>query len=202
MSFGVPLTSSGAWHLDSLTSPATSRTSSGVTRISLGFCSTRDGSRSARNSFSEAISLCEALTAKFPQRPSSSEILAEVSNSLAWLLATCSDSLIRQPDEAVKLAKRAVELDPQKGIYWGTLGVAYCRTRDWDSALKALEKSSELNAGGAADIWFFRAVAYWEKGEKVQAHQQFDKGVAGMEKDRPKMKNCSVSAPRRRPFLA
>ena len=139
----------------------------------------------ARDSFSEAISLFEDLMAKFPQWPSSREMLAEVSNSLAFLLATCSDSQVRQPARAVELAKRAVELDPRKGLYWGTLGVAYCRTLDWDSGLKALDKSSELNAGGAADTWFFLAMAYWHKGAKDQARQWYDKAVVGMEKDRP-----------------
>ena len=138
----------------------------------------------ARESFSHAMSASEDLMAKFPKWPSSAEILADVSNSLAWLLATCSDSQIRQPTEAVKLAKKAVEFNPQKWNNWDTLGVACYRTQDWDSALKALKKSSELNSGGAAGTWFFLAMAHWQKGEKDQGRQWQKKAVAWMEKNK------------------
>jgi eukaryotic-like serine/threonine-protein kinase len=142
--------------------------------------------KEARDSFRHALWLSQGLIAKFPHWPSSREVLAEVSNSLAWLLATCSDSQIRQPDEAVTLARKAVELAPEKGNNWNTLGVAYYRTQDWDSAVTALEKSSELNSGGAADAWFFLAAAHWQKGEKDRARQWYDKAVVWMGKNKPK----------------
>ena len=141
--------------------------------------------KEARDSFSHALSLSEDLMGKFPGWASSPEILADVSNGLAWLLATCTDPQIRNPAEAVKQAKKAVELDPQKGSYWDTLGIAYCRARDWDSAVKALMKASELNSGGAANTWFFLATAHWQKGEKDQARQSYDKAVTLMEKNKP-----------------
>ena len=89
-----------------------------------------------RDAFGLALARSEVLMARFPGWPSSPEILADVSCSLGRLLATCTDSQIRNPAEAVKLAKRAVELGPEKGNNWDTLGVAYYRVRDWDSALK------------------------------------------------------------------
>ena len=105
--------------------------------------------KEARDSFSHALSLSQDLMSKFPHWPSSREILADVSNSLAWLMATCPDPQIGRPEEAVNLARKAVELGPEQGNNWETLGVAYYRTRSWDSAVKSLGKSSELKSGGA-----------------------------------------------------
>jgi eukaryotic-like serine/threonine-protein kinase len=139
----------------------------------------------ARDCFGHALSLSEELMAKFPRWPPSREILADVSNALAWLLARCSDPQIRQPAEAVKLARRAVELAPEKWNNWATLGVAHYRVRDWDSALKALERSSELNPGAAGDRSFFLAMAHWRKGDKDQARQCYDTAVDWMERNKP-----------------
>ena len=118
--------------------------------------------------------------------PSSREILIDVVNSQAWLLATCSDAQLRQPDEAVKLAKRAVELSRENWHHWDTLGVAYYRNRDWKSAVKALEKASELNSGGHATTWFFMAMAHWQSGQKDQARGWYDKAAAWMQKNKPR----------------
>src|SRR5262249_30332855 len=59
-------------------------------------------------------------------------------NSLAWLLATYPDAKVRDPDRAVKLAKKAVQLVPLAGGSWNTLGVAHYRAGDWKAAVAAL----------------------------------------------------------------
>src|SRR5262249_61407508 len=40
-----------------------------------------------------------------------------VHNALAWLLATCPDAKLRDPDRAVELARKAVQLAPKEGGY-------------------------------------------------------------------------------------
>ena len=142
--------------------------------------------KEARDSFRHALSLSQDLMSKFPHWPSSQEILADVSNSLAWLMATCPDPQICRPEEAVNLARRAVELGPEQGNNWETLGVAYYRTRSWDSAVKSLGKSSELKSGGAASTWFFLAMAHRQKGDRDQARQWYDRAAIWMEKNKPK----------------
>jgi len=42
-------------------------------------------------------------------------------NSLAWLLATSPDAKRLDPDRAVRLAEKAVQLAPKAGNYWRTL---------------------------------------------------------------------------------
>jgi tetratricopeptide (TPR) repeat protein len=106
-------------------------------------------------------------------------------NQLAWLLATCPDPRFRYPGEAVRLANRAVELDPQSGPSWNTLGAAHCRAGDWKDAIEALEKSMQLRKGGDSFDWFFLAMAHWKLGEKDKAREWYDKAVDWMDKNKP-----------------
>jgi serine/threonine protein kinase/TPR repeat protein len=107
-------------------------------------------------------------------------------NNLAWLLATGPDSKIRDPKRAVELAKKAVELAPEEGTYWNTLGVSHYRAGDWKAAIAALEKSMELRKGGDSSDWFFLAMARWQLGDKKEARNWYDQAVEGMGKNLPK----------------
>src|SRR5262249_18173649 len=93
-------------------------------------------------------------------------VSAETHNNLAWLLATCPDTTLRNPDRAVAVATKAVELEPVQGTYWNTLGVARYRAADWPGAVEALNKSIELRHGGDSHDWFFLALAEWQRGNK------------------------------------
>jgi serine/threonine protein kinase/tetratricopeptide (TPR) repeat protein len=63
---------------------------------------------------------------------------------LAWILATCPDVKLRDSQQAVKNAKKAVELLPGESEVWNTLGVAQYRNGDWKAAVEAFTKSVEL----------------------------------------------------------
>jgi tetratricopeptide (TPR) repeat protein len=106
-------------------------------------------------------------------------------NDLAWLLATHADPKVRDPRRAVELAKKAVELAPQVGTYWNTLGTALYRVGDWQSALVALEKSIEIQKGNGWD-WFFLAMAHWQLGHKDEARQAYDRAVRWMNANQPR----------------
>jgi serine/threonine protein kinase/Flp pilus assembly protein TadD len=77
---------------------------------------------------------------------------ALVHNNLAWLLATCPDVKSRDPVQAVALAKRAVELAPNSGNYWNTLGTALYRTGDPKGAIAALKRSDEAAQGQPTEL--------------------------------------------------
>jgi serine/threonine-protein kinase len=104
---------------------------------------------------------------------------------LAWLLATCSEPKLRDPDEAVRLAKKAVELAPKNPDNWRTLGVAHYRAGNGGAAVKALEKSMQLRKGGDSFDWFFLAMAHERVGEQAKAREYYDRAVAWMEKNKP-----------------
>ena len=55
-------------------------------------------------------------------------------NDLAWLLATCPDVRLRNPQDAVIFAKHATEILPNDRAIWNTLGVSYYRIGNWKEA--------------------------------------------------------------------
>jgi eukaryotic-like serine/threonine-protein kinase len=107
-------------------------------------------------------------------------------NNLAWLLATCPDPKFLDVARAVELARKAVELDPKHGNWWNTLGVAHYRVGEWKNAIDALKKSDELLKGEMFSFnAFFLAMAHWQRDEKGEARQLYDRGVQWMEKHQP-----------------
>ena len=96
---------------------------------------------------------------------------AQAHNQYAWLLATCPQSALRNPSQAVESAKKATELAPKEGGYWNTLGVAQYRVGAWQAAITALERSMALRQGGDAFDWLFLAMAHWQLGHREDAHK-------------------------------
>jgi serine/threonine protein kinase len=133
--------------------------------------------------------LHQALAAYRPEIQSSSrtrhQLLASIHNDLAWLQATRPDVPFRDPAGAVASACKAVELDPTKGAYWNTLGVAYCQARQAKEALAALAKSMELRRGGDSFDWFFLAMAHAQLGQKEDAWKWHKKAIEWMDKHQP-----------------
>jgi eukaryotic-like serine/threonine-protein kinase len=103
---------------------------------------------------------------------------------LAWLLANSSDAVRREPNKAIEMAKRAIELSPNNGGCWNTLGTAEYRAGDWRAAIDALKKSEELpghrNTGGLNAL--FLVMAHWQLGEQDEAQQWYGKAVEWIEK--------------------
>ncbi len=104
---------------------------------------------------------------------------------LARFLTTCPDPEFRDPSRAVAAAKKAVELAPQVGACWTTLGIAHYRIGRWQESVEALQKASELRAGGDGFDWFFLAMARWELGDKEEARALYDRAAQWMEKIQP-----------------
>jgi serine/threonine protein kinase/Flp pilus assembly protein TadD len=105
-------------------------------------------------------------------------------NQLAWILATASPEQ-RDAPTAVEFAKRAVELEPERGEFWNTLGVAHYRAGLWQAGAEALQKSMELRAGGDAADWLFLAMAHWQLDNAEEADRWYDKAVKSMDGREP-----------------
>ena len=117
--------------------------------------------------------------------PGYSSLIAEAHNNLAWLLATCPNTELHDPPEALRLARRAVEVEPQQGNFWNTLGVAFYRAGELEDAKKAIEKSLELRNAGDSFDWFFLALVDHKRGKEDQAREWYDKAVAWYRNNRP-----------------
>jgi tetratricopeptide (TPR) repeat protein len=98
-------------------------------------------------------------------------------NDYAWFLATCPQKSLRDPAQALEQAKRAQSMAPEWGESWNTLGVAYYRVGDWDEAIQTLKRSMELRSGGDAFDWFFLAMAYYQKKDKIKAEEWYNQAV-------------------------
>jgi serine/threonine protein kinase/Flp pilus assembly protein TadD len=107
-------------------------------------------------------------------------------NTLAWYLATTSDVKFRNPKEAVELARRAVELDPDPKNWnnWNTLMVAAYRAGLWEEALSACEESIRRKDKGSARCWngLGMAMIRWQLGEKEEARKAYDRVAEESEK--------------------
>ena len=107
---------------------------------------------------------------------------ANSQNAVAWILVTHPNLYARDPGLAVNCAKKAVELEPNDGNVWNTLGVAHYRAGDWKAAIAALQRSMELRKGEDCSDWFFLAMAHEKFGDKEQARKWHDRAIQWMEK--------------------
>jgi tetratricopeptide (TPR) repeat protein len=117
-----------------------------------------------------------------------------VCDHVAWL---CLDPKIRNPERAVTFAQKAVDLEPQNGTFWQTLGAAQYRAGKWTDSAAALTKSMELRKGGDASVWLFMAMTQWRLGDKDEARKWYEKAVQWLDanaKDLPWMSDVRAEA--------
>jgi serine/threonine protein kinase len=101
---------------------------------------------------------------------------------LAWLLANCPDSHVRDPEQAIRLARRGIELVPVDGHLWQVLGMARYRAGDLTEAVACLERAMALRGGGEAPDHFFMAMTQWRLGHRDQARSWYERGIKHMER--------------------
>jgi tetratricopeptide (TPR) repeat protein len=132
----------------------------------------------ARQAYAQVIAIGKQLVQDFPSVPGHCR-------DLAWALATCRDPALLDAGEAVRLARRAVELVPRGEDCWRALGVACYRAGDWQGAVTALRKAMALHSRGDSWEWFVLAMAHWQLGDKQQARTWYDRAIRWMDENRP-----------------
>lgn len=133
--------------------------------------------REARNAYIRGLHEYAELLRSSPRSRSYRERIAYGSNNLAWMLATWPDPKLRDLEDALPLAERAVEFAEKEGNYWNTLGVVKFRIGQFDEARRDLEKSCRLRDGGDAFDWYFLAMLDHERGNAASARTWYDKAV-------------------------
>jgi tetratricopeptide (TPR) repeat protein len=104
-----------------------------------------------------------------------------VNQDLARLLANCPDSQVRDPKEAIRLARRGIDLVPEDGHIWQALGMAYYRAGEWTNAVAALDRAMALRGGGDAPDQFFMAMAQWRLSHCDQARSRYNRAIQQLE---------------------
>jgi tetratricopeptide (TPR) repeat protein len=130
-----------------------------------------------KSNYLRTIAYYEALPPSALTHPMHRFEMSNSLNNLAWLLATYPDSQQHDPEAAVGYARRAVELAPESGNDWNTLGVAYYRAGKWADAKSALERSMNLRHGGDSFDWFFLALVAHKLGQPDEAHRWYEKAT-------------------------
>jgi tetratricopeptide (TPR) repeat protein len=105
--------------------------------------------------------------------------------ALAWHLATAADTALRDPAEAVRHARIAVDLAPESAGNWSNLGVALWRAADVKAALDALKKAQVMTKDGDMFHRFFLALAYARAGDLEKAKAAYEQAVRWSEENRP-----------------
>jgi tetratricopeptide (TPR) repeat protein/tRNA A-37 threonylcarbamoyl transferase component Bud32 len=112
--------------------------------------------------------------------PDTQQSIRNLVNTLqdwAWQVAGSAGKSAEDYARSLQLARRAVELDPQRIAVWQVLGWAHYRNGNWQDSIEALEKSCELQHGGDNFQWFFLAMNHWQLGHEKEAHQWYIKSV-------------------------
>jgi WD40 repeat protein len=105
-------------------------------------------------------------------------------NNLAWLLVTAPKPH-RKLDEALRHARRAVELEPGEQTSLNTLGVTLYRVGRFAEAIETLERSLAAGKGQyAAFDLFFLAMAHHRLDHGDQARARLDQARSWMEAHR------------------
>jgi tetratricopeptide (TPR) repeat protein len=95
---------------------------------------------------------------------------------------------LRAPDEAVSLARRAVELAPDLDSAWHSLGYAEYRAGNWRASIEALQKSLEAGDPGIGSyicVCCYFSMSHWKLGERDQALKWFERANERMKAGRP-----------------
>jgi superkiller protein 3 len=111
--------------------------------------------------------------------------LAPSHYQLAWIIITSPGLRSRDLDRALTAANKAVQLEPQNGMYWQGLGYAELRAGNLSAANKALLKLKELGSPGDSLEWFPLSITQWHLGDKDTARQTYEQAVAWMKANNP-----------------
>jgi tetratricopeptide (TPR) repeat protein len=155
----------------------------------------------ANASWSQAVRVWRDAVRKHPEDFASC-------NQLAMVLCYWLDPKLRDPQEAARLARSAVDLAPHLPRSWLVLGAARYRLGEWSAAVEALqialekaEARSKLSAtdlqadeaqyrdsvrfsqGRVANVLFFLAMAQWRCGQAKDAIENYQRAVRKMESD-------------------
>ncbi len=122
----------------------------------------------AQSILEEAIREDESALKAKPDHAEARDHLPQHLSHLSRLLATADADEVRDPERAITLARRGVELAPEQGQAWTALAMVQYRSGDWVEAVVAAEKALPLSDGGTAVDHFILAMSHWQLGQRTR----------------------------------
>jgi tetratricopeptide (TPR) repeat protein len=107
----------------------------------------------------------------------------------AWAMGASLNRLNVAPDRApdpllvLPVARRVVELDPDKWEYWHTLGIAEYRAGNYRQAIEALNRSQSLEGRMDGYNFFWLAMAHWQLGEEATGREWLNRAILWGDRD-------------------
>ena len=109
-----------------------------------------------------------------------SQAAAEYGN-LGWPLVSRPQEMVN-PEIAVELYRKAHEMERENWRYLRGLGMAHYLAGQWEEAISALTKSTELPGGEHSRNFLFLAMAHWQSGNKAAAANWYNKAIELVQK--------------------
>jgi tetratricopeptide (TPR) repeat protein len=130
-----------------------------------------------RGQVHERLGHREQAQADMKQAANSPQACAQHINNLAWRMAT-GPAALRDPQQALVLARKAVAMTPGQAIYLNTLGVAQYRAEQYAEAIVTVEKSLAASKGESDGFdLFFLAMARHKLGQLDRAKAGLDRAL-------------------------
>ena len=98
----------------------------------------------AKTAWLRALDLLSVQTSARPNDRAIQKQWCDCANDLAWLLVNAPAPGVRDIAHGVALAVKATELQPECSTYWNTLGAAYYRAGEFETAVGALNRAMQL----------------------------------------------------------
>jgi tetratricopeptide (TPR) repeat protein len=95
---------------------------------------------------------------------------------LASFLSNCPDESLHDLPRVQELARRAIELSPEKSDAWFHLGVAQYRTGQWEQALVNVRQCARLRPGGDPECDYVLASILYRLGDADRARDHLERG--------------------------
>jgi len=89
---------------------------------------------------------------------------------------TLTDKDGKEHDKTIADSSKAIELDPEFALAYGTRGLAYYHKGEYDKAMADFNKAVELDPEFAL-VYGTRGLAYYHKGEYDKAIADFNKAI-------------------------
>ena len=139
----------------------------------------------AKTAWRQALDILTKLVAIYPDNSDLQQRWCDCGNDLAWLLLSHPDPDSDDPALALTLASQVVERFSASSVYWNTLGVAFFRTGNFESAVTALDRAIALSSGGTAFDHVFLAMSHARLGNLEVSQECLARAMFDKEKGHP-----------------